>query len=92
MQQLTSLEHGLEVVRVSQCVSILSTRVDIFTMGQCIWLGAQTSCTVADQVVESREVLQPMDLAMCELLSSCEVLEVLVVGECHDPFPMLSPI
>jgi len=69
MQQLTSLEHGLEVVRVSQCVSILSTRVDIFTMGQCIWLGAQTSCTVADQVVESREVLQPMDLAMCELLS-----------------------
>src|SRR5882724_2552574 len=78
---MTSLEHGLEVMWVSQHVSILSMRINIFTMGQCIWLGAQTSCTVADQVVESREVLQPMDLAMCELLSGCEVLEVLMVRE-----------
>src|SRR5882724_2691229 len=66
---------------VSQHVSILSTRIDIFVMGQCIWLGAQLSCPVVDQVVESREVLRPMDLAMHELLSGCKVLEVLMVGE-----------
>ena len=36
---------------------------------------------VADQVVESREVFQPMDLVMSKLLGGCEVLEVLVVGE-----------
>jgi len=53
---------------VSQHLSILSTRIDIFAMGQHIWLGAQPSCMVADQVVESRKILQPMDLAMGELL------------------------
>src|SRR5882724_5657863 len=41
------MEHGLEVVWVSQCISILSMRVDIFVMGQCIWLGTQPPCTVA---------------------------------------------
>src|SRR5882724_7444394 len=66
---------------VSQCISILSTRVDIFTTGQRIWLGAQLSCPIADQVVESREVLRPTDLATCELFSGCKVLEVLMVGE-----------
>ena len=66
---------------VSQHISILSLRIDIFTMGQRIWLGTQLSCTVADQVVESREVLQPLDLAMRELLGGCEVLEVLVIRE-----------
>src|SRR5882724_4584503 len=66
---------------VSQCISILSTWIDIFAMGQHIWLGAQPSCPIADQVVESREVLQPTDLAMHELLSGCKVLEVLMVGE-----------
>src|SRR5882724_12808144 len=81
MQYLTSLEHGLEVMWVSQCVSILSTRIDIFATGQCIWLGAQPSCTVMDQVVEPREVLKPMDLAMCELLGGRKVFKVLVIGE-----------
>src|SRR5882724_9752819 len=66
---------------VSQCVSILSTRIDIFVMGQHIWLGAQLSGTVADQVVEPREVLRPTDLSTCELLSGCEVLKVLMVRE-----------
>src|SRR5882724_460471 len=66
---------------VSQRVSILSMRIDIFATGQHIWLGAQPSCPVADQVVESREVLRPTDLVMHELLSGCEVLEVLMVGE-----------
>src|SRR5882724_4065076 len=78
---LTSLEHRLEVMQVSQCISILSTRIDIFAMGQRIWLGAQPSCLVGDQVVESREVLRPTDLEMCELLSGLKVLEVLMVGE-----------
>src|SRR5882724_4624893 len=68
-------------MRVSQRISILSKWIDIFTTGQRIWLGAQLSCLIADQVVESREVLQPMDLAMCELLGGCEVLKVLMVGE-----------
>src|SRR5882724_9036963 len=68
-------------MRVSQCISILSTRVDIFTTGQHIWLGAQPSCPIVDQVVESREVLRLTDLATCELLSGCEVLEVLMVRE-----------
>src|SRR5882724_1212499 len=68
-------------MQVSQRVSILSMRIDIFATGQGIWLGAQPSCPVADQVVESREVLRPMDLATYELLSGCEVLEVLMVGE-----------
>src|SRR5882724_7270302 len=81
MQQLTSLEHGLEVMGVSQRVSILSTWIDIFTMGQRIWFGTQSSCTVADQVVEPREVLRPTDLATCELLGGCEVLKVLVIGK-----------
>jgi len=54
MQQLTSLEHGLEVMWVSQHVSILSMRIDIFVMSQRIWLGTQPSCTVVDQVVEPR--------------------------------------
>src|SRR5882724_993826 len=66
---------------VSQRVSILSMRIDIFVTGQHIWIGAQLSCPVADEVVESREVLQPTDLVMHELLSGCEVLEVLMVGE-----------
>src|SRR5882724_1606165 len=66
---------------VSQRVSILSPRIDIFATGQCIWFGTQPSCMVADQVVEPREVLRPMDLAMCELLGGCEVLKVLVIGE-----------
>src|SRR5882724_12638750 len=66
---------------VSQCISILSLRIDIFATGQCIWLGTQPSCTVADQVVEPREVLRPMDLAPCELLGGCEVLQVLVIGK-----------
>ena len=47
--------------------------------GQHIWFGTQPSCTVADQVVEPREVLWPMDLAMHELLGGCEVLKVLVI-------------
>src|SRR5882724_10497239 len=66
---------------VSQCISILSPRIDIFTTGQWIWLGTQPSCMVADQVVESREVLQPTDLATRELLSGCKILEVLMVVE-----------
>src|SRR5882724_6759918 len=66
---------------VSQCISILSTRIDIFMMGQHIWLGTQLSCPIVDQVVEFREVLEPKDLAMCELLSGCEVLKVLMVRE-----------
>src|SRR5882724_3895908 len=66
---------------VSQHVSILSTRIDIFMMGQHIWLGTQPSCTVVDQVIEPREIFQPMDLAMGELLGGRKVLEVLVVGE-----------
>jgi len=56
-------------------------RIDIFMTGQCIWLGTQSSCTVADQVVESRKIFQPTDLEMGELLGGCEVLEVLVIGE-----------
>src|SRR5882724_3773513 len=68
-------------MRISQCVSILSLRIDIFTMGQHIWLGAQPSCTVADQIVEPREVLRPMDLVMCELLGGHKVLKVLVIRE-----------
>src|SRR5882724_7158261 len=66
---------------VSQHVSILSMGINIIAMGQRIWFGTQPSCPVADQVVESREVLRPMDLATRELLSGCEVLEVLMVGE-----------
>src|SRR5882724_2558534 len=66
---------------VSQHVSILSTRIDIFVTGQCIWLGAQPSCMVTDQVVEPREVLRPTDLATCELLGGHKVFEVLVIGE-----------
>src|SRR5882724_4478730 len=66
---------------VSQHISILSPRIDIFMMGQCIWLGTQPSCMVADQVVEPREVLRPMDLVTHELLGGCEVLEVLVIGK-----------
>jgi len=66
---------------VSQRIGILSPRIDIFTMGQHIWLGTQLSCMVADQVVEPREVLQPMDLSTHELLGGCKVLEVLVIGK-----------
>src|SRR5882724_565466 len=36
---------------------------------------------VADQVVEPREVLRPMDLVMHELLGGCKVFEVLVIRE-----------
>src|SRR5882724_844742 len=68
-------------MQVSQCISILSMRIDIFVMGQCIWLGTQPSCVVPDQVVETREVLRPMDLVTCELLGGHKVLEVLVIGE-----------
>src|SRR5882724_9207057 len=68
-------------MQVSQRVSILSTRIDIFATGQCIWLGAQLSCLIADQVVEPREVLRPMDLAMHELLGGRKVFEVLVIRE-----------
>src|SRR5882724_10103266 len=68
-------------MQVSQRISILSTWIDIFAMGQCIWLGAQPSCLMADQVIESREVLRQMDLETHELLSGCKVLEVLMVGE-----------
>src|SRR5882724_7961515 len=68
-------------MRVSQRISILSTRVDIFTTGQCIWLGAQLSCSIADQVVESREVLRPTDLATRKLLGGHKVLKVLVIRE-----------
>ena len=63
---------------VIQCVSILSTRIDIFVMGQCIWICTQPSCAVVDQVIESREIFQPMYLAMGELLGGHEVLKVLV--------------
>src|SRR5882724_11592469 len=66
---------------VSQRVSIFSPRIDIFRMGQHIWLGTQPSCTVADQVVEPREVLRPTDLATHDLLGGCEVLKVLVIGK-----------
>src|SRR5882724_13435513 len=66
---------------VSQRVSILSMGINIFATGQCIWFGTQPSCTVVDQVVEPRKVLQPMDLATCELLGGCEVLEVLMIRE-----------
>ena len=41
MRRDASLEHGLKVVWVSQCISILSPRIDIFVMGQCIWLGME---------------------------------------------------
>src|SRR5882724_4546473 len=68
-------------MRVSQRISILSTWVDIFAMGQHIWLGAQPSCPIADQVVESREVLRPTDLATRDLLGGCKVFEVLVIRE-----------
>jgi len=78
---LTILEHGLEVMRVSQSISILSTRIDIFVMGQHIWLGTQPACVVVYQVVEPREVFRTIDLAMHELLGGCEVLEVLVIEE-----------
>ena len=67
---------------VSQQVSILSMRIDIFMTGQCIWLGTQPSCVVVDQVIEPREIFQPTDLEMGELLGGGhEVLEVLVVRE-----------
>src|SRR5882724_10084397 len=68
-------------MRVGQCISILSVRINIFMTGQHIWLGTQLSCMVADQVVEPREVLQPTDLATHELLGGCKVLEVLVIGK-----------
>src|SRR5882724_10423501 len=68
-------------MRVSQHISILSTRVDIFAMGQRIWFGTQLSCTIADQVIETREVLRPMDLATHELLGGHKVFEVLVIGQ-----------
>src|SRR5882724_7346691 len=68
-------------MQVSQCISILSMWVDIFTTGQCIWLGAQPSCLIADQVVESREVLRPTDLATRELFGGHKVFEVLVIRE-----------
>src|SRR5882724_2529813 len=80
-QQLASFEHRLEVMGVSQRVSVLSMRIDIFAMGQHIWFGTQLSCMVADQVFEPREVLRPTDLATCELLGGCKVLEVLMIGE-----------
>src|SRR5882724_8135380 len=66
---------------VSQHVSILSPRINIFMTGQRIWFGTQLSCMVVDQVVEPREVLQPMDLVTHELLGSCKVLVVLVIRE-----------
>src|SRR5882724_4738737 len=66
---------------VSQCISILSIRVNVFTIGQCIWLGTQPSCAVPDQVVETREVLQPTDFVTGELLGGSKVLEVLVIRE-----------
>ena len=56
-------------------------RVDIFAMGQHIWIGTQPSCMVPDQVIETREVFQPMDLVVSELLGGHKVLEVLVIGE-----------
>src|SRR5882724_6214899 len=68
-------------MRVSQCISILSTRIDIFMTGQRIWLGAQPSCPIADHIVESREVLQPTELATRELLGGRKVFEVLVIRE-----------
>src|SRR5882724_13452380 len=81
---------------VSQHVSILSTRINIFATGQHIWFGTQLSCMVADQVVEPREVLQPMDLATHELLGGCKVLKVLVIGE-HEydmsrAFQVVTPL
>src|SRR5882724_1441935 len=68
-------------MEVIQRVSILSPRIDIFMTGQHIWFGTQPSSTVVDQVVEPREVLQPMDLVTRELLSGCKVLKVLMIGE-----------
>ena len=68
-------------MRISQCISILSVRINIFVTGQCIWLGTQLSCMVVDQIVESRKILQPMDLEMGELLGGPEVLKVLVIGQ-----------
>jgi len=56
-------------------------RINIFTMSQRIWFGTQPSFPVANQVLESREVFLPMDLATSELLCGLKVLEVLVIGE-----------
>ena len=56
-------------------------RIDIFVMSQHIWFCTQLSCTIVDQVVEPREVLQSTDLATHELLGSREVLKVLVIRE-----------
>jgi len=56
-------------------------RIDIFVMGKCIWLGTQLSCVVADQVIESGEVFQPIDLVTGELFCGHEVLKVLVIRE-----------
>ena len=51
---------------------------------------------VADQVVEPREVLLPMDLETHELLGGCEVLKVLVIRE-HEydmsrAFQVVTPL
>ena len=68
-------------MQVSQCISILSMRIDILMMGQHIWFSTQPSCMIVDQVGESRNILQTMDLVMGELLGGCEVLKVLVIRE-----------
>src|SRR5882724_1131057 len=68
-------------MRVSKRISVLSSRVDIFSASQRIWFGTQSSRAVANQVIETREVFRPAYLATSEQFGGREVLQVLVVGQ-----------
>ena len=74
-------EHRLEVVRVSQHIHIITTRVHIVLSGESIRLCPEMSCMVLNEVVESRQVLRPTDLSASELFRRGEVFEVFVIRE-----------
>ena len=68
-------------MRVSQRIYIVATGVHIVPSGESIWLCPEPSCTVPNEVVESGQILQPMNLSASELLRSGKVFEVFVIRE-----------
>ena len=80
-KQLARFEPQLEVMRVIQHICINTTRVDVILSDKSIWFHSKMSCVVPNQVVESGQIIRPLNLLVGELFHGCKVLEVVVIRE-----------
>lgn len=78
------LDDRMDVVSVGLGVGTIPAWIHIGMSGKSIGFGAKLAGMVVDGVVESREVFRPLCLPSGEYFGSCEVLQILVVGDHED--------